>query len=94
MRITREDIAKLREEAYNVPEGWSGSPWMEELADRLEEDLNEDVEDEHLRLGREEATNRALFKMGEALHAAKSSIARLDRAGQNLEKTLNEERNP
>lgn len=34
--ITKEDVRRLREQAYNVPDGWSGNPWMEELADRLE----------------------------------------------------------
>ena len=33
--ITRDDVKTLRENAYNVPAGWSGNPWMDDLADRL-----------------------------------------------------------
>ena len=33
--FTWEDVDRLRENAFNVPDGWSGNPWMEELADRI-----------------------------------------------------------
>jgi hypothetical protein len=30
-----KDVRLLREAVYNVPDGWSGNPWMDELADRI-----------------------------------------------------------
>ena len=43
--VTREDVRRLRDNAYNVPDGWSGNPWMEDLADRLETLLDRQPEE-------------------------------------------------
>lgn len=87
--LSRRRIVGITEEASRRLEGPGPGPGPEP------EDFDScpvRVEVNHLALGRREATNRALFELGQAERALKSAQERITRASDRLAIAVREER--